>query len=171
MDNNILIAIISGGLSGSIIAYFQANRFRRKQIVADAFETALARVEVLYKVRRRTTNKALLSSDEISIRDELHNIQLKTDYYIGILYSESIWLGASYEKFVLSIKTATEVLFREAWAESPKGVGVDLKKSEHPQIAEARNRFIKDFQRYFNPFKRCFFSAIYRLSKWCNCNG
>lgn len=160
----VVTAVLSGGLIGGGISYYQTNRLRRKQIVAEAFETALARVEVLYKIRRRTTDKRLLSEDELDIRNEMHEVQKKTDYYIGILNAESAWLGASYERLVDDIKTATDGLFREAWKGKPKGAGAELMSAKHPQLKDARKRFTKDTRRYFNPIKRVFFGSLYRIS-------
>ena len=125
---------------------------------------------MLYKIRRRTTDKRLLPEDELAIRNEMHEVQKKTDYYIGILNTESAWLGDSYARLVRDIRTATENLFREAWKEKPKGVGAELKGAKPPQLGDARERFIKDARRYFNPLKRLFFASIFRLSKMAGDN-
>lgn len=160
----LLAATLSGSLVGGLISYYKTSRMRQKQVVAEAFETALARVELLYKVRRRTDNKELLAEDELAIRNEMHAMQQKTEYYIGVLNAESGWFGASYEKLVGSVKAATENLFRDAWKKQPKGVGAELKGAKHPQITLARKEFIKDTQRYFNPIKRLFFTTKFRIS-------
>lgn len=170
LGTQVVVAIISGGLIGGIITYLQVNRFRRKQIVAEALETALARVEVLYKIRRRTKDKKLLPEDELAIRNEMHSVQQKTDYYIGILNTESAWLGDSYEQLVSSVKAETEELFRKAWKEKPKGVGAELKDAEHPKIGKAKEKFITDTRRFFNPIKRLYFGTIFKIRKWAERN-
>jgi hypothetical protein len=159
----LLAAVLSGSLIGGVISYYKTSRMRRKQVVAEAFETALARVELLYKVRRRTKDKNLLPQDELAIRNEIHLVQQKTDYYIGILNAESAWYGERYERLVRLVKIATEDLLRAAWKEEPQGVGVELKDAKHPQLVTARKNFIRDTRRYFNPLKRLFFASVYRL--------
>lgn len=170
LGTQILAAIISGGLIGGVITYLQVNRFRRKQMIAEALETALARVEVLYKIRRRTKDKKLLPEDELAIRNEMHSVQQKTDYYIGILNTESAWLGDSYDQLVKYIKAETEELFRKAWKEKPKGVGAELKDAEHPKIGKAKEKFINDTRRFFNPIKRLYFGTAFRIKRWTDRN-
>ncbi len=163
--DEIIIALLAGGSVGALISYYKSTRLHKKEIVAKATETAIARVEILYKVLRRTKDKSLLASDELAIRNEMHEIQKKTDFYLSILKSESAWLGASYEKLIEGIKKETEPKLQEGWKQKPKGVGVQLKGYSHPVIKPLRDSFTKDVQRFFNPIKRLFFASLYRFSK------
>ena len=166
-SSTIIIGLISAALAGGLftgfINYTKSQRARRRRIIAEAVETAFDRVEILYKIRRRPTDKTLLAKDEVAIRDEMHRVQSKTEYYIAILSSESAWLGACYEKLINEIKRQTEPLFQEAWNLEPKGVGVKLKDAKHPNLKQARQEFILDTQRYFNPLRRLVFASIFRM--------
>lgn len=155
-------AALAGGLLTGLINYTKSQRARRRRIIAEAVEVAFDRVEILYKIRRRPTNSELLARDELDIRNEMHRIQSKTEYYIAMLSSESVWLGACYEKLVSEIKSQTEPLLQTAWKEKPKGVGAQLKDSIHPNLKPARQEFILETQRYFNPLRRFIFASIYR---------
>lgn len=111
---NILIGIITGGLGVAFIGQLQATRLRRKELIAEAYQTTLARLELLYRISRRSADKTLAEQDAISIRDEMHDIQTKTDYYIGLLRTESIWFGKAYQSFVVEIKKITAPLMQQA---------------------------------------------------------
>lgn len=149
-----IAAIITGGIAVAIFGQVQATRLRRKQLIAEAYQTALARVEVLYRIRRRTTSKALADQDTINIRDEMHDIQTKTDYYTGLLRTESTWFGKSYENLIDNIKKETEPLMQQAWTDNPKGVGVKLKNTTHPNVSTHKDQFLKDIRQFFNPYYR-----------------
>lgn len=156
-------AALAGGLMTGLISYAKSQRARRRRIIAEAVEVAFDRIEILYKIRRRPTDTALLAQDELNIRNEMHQIQSKTEYYISILSSESVWLGSCYEKLINKIRSQTEPLFQDAWAQKPKGVGVQLKDVKHPDLGNARREFILETQRYFNPLRRLVFASIFRL--------
>ena len=156
-------AALAGGLLTGLVNYTKSQRARRRRIVAEAVEVAFDRVEILYKIRRRPTDSALLGKDELTIRDEMHRIQSKTEYYIAILSSESVWFGACYEKLIGEIKKQTEPLLQEAWEQKPEGVGVKLKAAKHPDLKAARKEFILETQRYFSPLRRIYFASVFRL--------
>lgn len=156
-------AALAGGLLTGLVNYSRSERSRRRRIIAEAVEVAYDRVEILYKIRRRPLNAQLLDQDELDIRNEMHRVQSKTEYYVVMLSSESAWLGACYEKLIKEIKRQTEPLFQEAWEQKPKGVGCKLKDCTHPDLKAARQEFILDTQRYFNPLRRIIFATIYRL--------
>ena len=169
MDNGVttIIGLASAALAGGLITgfvnYSKSQRARRRRIIAEAVEVAFDRVEILYKIRRRPVNTELLTQDELAIRNEMHRIQSKTEYYIAILSSESVWLGACYEKLIGEIKKQTEPLIQAAWGEKPVGVAVGLKEAKNPDLKAARQEFILETQRYFNPIRRLIFASIFRL--------
>lgn len=159
----LITAALAGGILTGLVNYSKSQRARRRRIIAEAVKVAFDRVEVLYKVRRRPTDPKLLAQDEVDIRNEMHNIQSKTEYYVAILSSESVWLGACYEKLINEIKKQTEPLLQEAWEQAPQGVGVKLKTAKHPNLKASRQEFILETQRYFNPLRRLVFASIFRL--------
>lgn len=156
-------AALAGGLLTGLVNYTKSQRARRRRIVAEAVEVAFDRVEILYKIRRRPIDPALLAKDELAIRDEMHRIQSKTEYYIAILSSESVWFGACYEKLISEIKKQTEPLLQEAWEQKPSGVGIKLKTAKHPDLKAVRKEFILETQRYFSPLRRIYFASVFRL--------
>ncbi len=158
-------AALAGGLLTGLVSYAKSQRARRRRIIAEAVEVAFDRVEILYKIRRRPTDQRLLAQDELDIRNEMHRIQSKTEYYIAILSSESAWLGACYEKLIGVIRRQTEPLFQEAWDDKPKGIGVKLKDAKHSDLNGARREFILETQRYFNPLRRLVFASFFRLRR------
>ena len=161
----LITAALAGGLLTGFVHYTKSQRVRRRRIIAEAVEVAFDRVEILYKIRRRPTNPTLLAQDEINIRDEMHRIQSKTEYYIAILSSESVWLGSCYEKLISEIKRQTEPLLQLAWDQKPQGVGVKLKGATHPDLKGARKEFILETQRYFNLPRRIYFATLFRVRR------
>lgn len=156
-------AALAGGLLTGLVNYSKSQRARRRRIIAEAVEVAFDRVEILYKIRRRPLHPQLLAQDELDIRNEMHRVQSKTEYYIAILSSESVWLGSCYEKLINEIKRQTEPLLQEAWEQEPQGIGVKLKGAKHPDLKLSRQEFILETQRYFNPLRRLVFASIFRL--------
>jgi hypothetical protein len=160
-----ITAILAGGLITSVVGYYGNQRARRRKIIAEAVKVAFERVEILYKIRRRTNNPDLLPSDELAIRNEMHDIQSKTDYFITIISSESAWLGVKYQNLISEIKRQTEPLLQEAWERVPQGIGVKLKQDKHPNLSKVQNSFILDSQRYFNPMRRLWFASLFRIHR------
>lgn len=158
-------AVLIGGILTNLFSFFTGERARRRAVIAEAVEIAFDRVEIVDKIRRRPLDKNLLARDELDIRNEMHRIQSRTQYYIATLSSESAWLGASYEKLVMCIKKETEPLMQSAWKEKPGGVKTELKNSKRPNVEIARRNFVKDTQRYFNPLKRIWFALLFRLHR------
>lgn len=161
-------AVLLGGILTNLSSFFTGERARRRSVIAEAVQVAFDRVEIVDKIRRRPSDKGLLARDELDIRNEMHHIQSRTQYYITILSSESAWLGASYEKLVAKIKKETEPLMQAAWKEKPGGVRAELKNTKRPDVEIARRDFVKDTQRYFNPLKRVWFGLLFRLYKAIN---
>lgn len=159
----LLAAALAGGLLTGFVSYTKSQRARRRRIIAEAVEIAFDRVEIVYKLLRRPTDPVLLARDELDIRNEMHRIQSKTEYYIAILSSESVWLGACYEKLIDEIKLQTKPVLQKVWQQKPKGVDVKLEQTIQINLTSARNEFILDTQRYFNPIRRIWFSLTYRM--------
>lgn len=158
-------AVLIGGALTSMFTFFIGERARRRKVIAEAVEIAFDRAEVVDRIQRRPTDKTLLAQDELGIRNEMHRIQSRTQYYITVLSSESAWLGASYEKLIAKIKAETEPLMQAAWKDEPKGIKAELKNTKRPDVEIARRNFVKDTQRYFNPVKRAWFGLLFRLQR------
>ena len=147
----------------AIYGQIQSTRLRRKKLIAAAYQTALSRVEVLYRIRRRTAQKTLAEQDAISIRDTMHDVQTRTDYYVGLLWTESTWFGRSYEMLIEGIKNQTEPLMQKAWDDKAVGPGVKLKNVPHPDVTTYKQDFLKDVRDFFNPILRAKRSIQYHF--------
>lgn len=161
-------AVVSA-LVGGVISNWHSYRLKRKELIASATRSALARVEMYYRIRRRTDDR----SDQIKIRDSFHSIQADNDYYISLLYSESPWLGDTYVMFIAALKKETMPLLQQAWDESPMGPSAKLEntiKPNHVLIEKYRNQFATDSKRYFNPLARSWMWLRYTFRKFIKDN-
>lgn len=148
IDQDVLLQIITILLGSSILATIFAGHFKRetekRKIVAEATKSALSRVEMYYRVRRRFENK----EDETSIRDKFHSIQEENDYYKSLLLAESQWFGVCYAKFLQCVKDATNKKINQAWQKAGEGPGAVLDGDDHIIIANLTNKFAKDSKKY-----------------------
>lgn len=105
------VAIVAGSsLLASLSSNWQSSRLQRKKIVAGAVKSALRRVELYYRVRRRRIN----GDDDAMIRDLFHDVQEENDQYIALLDMEAPWLGDSYRRFLRSLKRKLQPFMTEA---------------------------------------------------------
>lgn len=151
---SVLTPLVTGSLAAALVGYLKADRLRCKKLVAEAYKTALARAEMVYRIRRRSADPALRAQDELAIRDEMHRIQEQTDYYLGLMAIESRWFSKSYNKFVRAVISETWPLLQEAWERDPVGPGVRLESDKHPNLADAKREFLHDAAHFFNPIMR-----------------
>jgi len=158
---SVIVPLITGSLAAAVISYVQSDNFRRKRLVASAYRVALDRAEAVYWIRRRTKNKELLPQDEIIIRDKLHQVQERTEYYKGLLSIEAKWLGESYATFVDAVTKQTGPLLKAAWQEKPVGPGGELTNIIHPKA----NPDLLKAEQEFLESARQFFTLRYRLQR------
>jgi hypothetical protein len=151
--------ILASAVIGSIISSISNTRLQRKEIVAGATKSALRRVEMYYRIRRRIES----SDDKIKIRNIFHDIQEENDYYKSLLSIESVWLGYRYQKFIEALKRETGPYLQKAWKEKSYGPAGSVKG---PDAQKYIDQFTKDSRKLFNPFSRVLMRAKYSFRKW-----
>lgn len=158
-SENIELAIKFLGLLGlsSIAVTFiknsQAIKLKHREIVAEASKSVLKRVEMYYRIRRRTGE----SDDIISIRNMFHQVQEENEYFKTLLVSRSKWHGERYVLFISAIQKLTADETREAWRQTPFGPDAEVKPEDRPnhkRINELSLQFAKDSRKLMNPFSR-----------------
>lgn len=151
-----LLAIILGSsVLAVIVKNSQANQLKHKKIIAEASKSVLKRVEMYYRIRRRTKN----ADDIIAIRNMFHQVQEENEYYQTLLASESKWHGERYALYIQAIQRLTRDQTRDAWKQKPFGPDAEIKKEDRPnhvRIHELSMQFAKDSRRLMNPLMRIF---------------
>lgn len=157
-----IFAISVAGL-GWITTRVSARRDTRRDLHSEAYRTALAWREMLYRVRRRRGN------DEHSWKliERFHDLQEQLDYYQGWLCTESRYLGHSYGRMVRSIKSDCQPLLTRAWQASPvaPSAGADL-DDEHPKTDAATTAFLRDVRSYLSFWQVPKLCVMWRNRKW-----
>ena len=104
-----------GAILGTLVTHRREVRFKKMDLIASAYKVATARIESLYRIRRRSSNPEYKEADTMNIRDELHNMQQDTEYYTTMLKLESKELGERYEKLIETIRIKTGSKMKHAW--------------------------------------------------------
>jgi hypothetical protein len=159
MNDNIVVALnalallIGSSLLAAILNNSRKASIEHKKLVADASKSVTKRVEMYYRIRRRTKE----SEDVIAIRNHFHQIQEENAYYKNLLISESKWHGERYILYISAIQRLTADCTREAWKQRPFGPDVVIKPDEQPdmkRVNELSLQFAKDSRRLMNPVMR-----------------
>lgn len=151
-----VLSIVAG--SSVLVAFIknsQLNRRKHKELVAEASKSVYKRVEMYYRIRRRTKDPA----DIISIRNVFHGIQEENEYYKTLLKSESKWHGNRYELYINAIQNLTGDQIRLAWLQKPFGPNAEIKSNQRPDhqmIDLLSAQFAVDCRRVVNPLSRVF---------------
>lgn len=149
----LLIALLSSAVLAAVVKNSQAQATKHKELVAAASKSVFKRVEMYYRIRRRTKDNA----DVINIRNMFHQIQEENEYFRVLLVAESKWHGERYALYIKAIKKLTEQQTREAWKQRPFGPDAEVKpehRPNHARIEELSMQFAKDSRRLMNPFMR-----------------
>ncbi len=161
MSDNLALAVnMLSVLLGSSLLVAVVNNSRKasaehKKLVAEASKSVLKRVEMYYRIRRRTKNV----DDTIAIRNTFHQIQEENEYYKTLLISESKWHGERYVLYISAIQKLTADQTRDAWKQRPFGPDAEIKPEQRPnhqRINELSLQFAKDTRRLMNPVVRVF---------------
>lgn len=152
--NGVLLGVLTIVAGSSVLAAvasnWQESRLKRKAIVADAIQSALKRVEMYYRVRRRSPDK----SDDTVLRDRFHAIQEENDHQTALLDMESPWAGFAYRSFLDALKKELGPHMANAWRQDGGGPNIQLKSEDRPNVDKYVQLFSKDARRLFNPFMR-----------------
>jgi hypothetical protein len=122
---------------------------RRRVTYSEAYKAAMGLVEMVYRVRRRSKRA------EPTLVELFHARQEAISYFQGWISTESEEMGAAYGFFVAEVRSATEDLLRDAWAEDPrppwdKGHG----EGPHPDCQAASNEFLRQVRLHLSPWPR-----------------
>ena len=159
MNNNLTLAVqLLAALVGSsvlvaLVKNSQENERKHKELIASASKSVLKRVEMYYRIRRRTTQR----EDIISIRNQFHDVQEENEYYKTLLVSESKWHGERYTLYIIAIQKLTAAQTKQAWSQRPFGPSAQVGPQDRPnhnRINELSMQFAKDSRRLANPFMR-----------------
>lgn len=159
-DSLVIVAGAIGAIVGALAANWQKARHYRKEAVAAATKSALRRVEMYYRVRRRTGEK----TDDVSLRDLFHEVQEDNDYYIALLGIMSPWLGESYGQFIKALQAELKPFMGSALKDVRLGPLGAMGNVPKPQVHELIKQFTKDSRRFFNPLMRPFMRLGYSIS-------
>lgn len=149
----LLIGLLSSAVLAAIVKNSQAQAMKHKELIAAASKSVFKRVEMYYRIRRRTKD----SSDVIVIRDMFHQVQEENEYFRVLLASESKWHGERYALYIKAIKKLTMQQTQLAWKQRPFGPDAEVKpehRPNHVRIDELSMQFAKDSRRLMNPFMR-----------------
>jgi uncharacterized GH25 family protein len=159
MDGNLTLAINALSLllgSSLLVAVLNNSRkasIEHKKLVAEASKSVLKRVEMYFRIRRRTKD----TSDVIAIRNSFHQIQEENEFYKALLISESKWHGERFALYITAIQKLTAQQTRDAWKQRPFGPDAEIKPEQQPnlkRINELSLQFAKDSRRLMNPVMR-----------------
>ncbi|WP_298957220.1 hypothetical protein [uncultured Campylobacter sp.] len=149
----LLVSLLSSAVLASVIKNIQDQATKHRELVAAASKSVFKRVEMCYRIRRRTKN----TSDIIKIRDMFHQIQEENEYYRVLLTIESKWHGGRYTLYIQAVKELTEQQIQEAWEQQSFGPNTEIEpenKPNHAQIDKLSTQFAKDSRRLMNPLMR-----------------
>lgn len=157
----ILTVVVGSSLLATLASNWQESRLKRKAMVADAIQSALKRVEMYYRVRRRSPD----GSDDIKLRDRFHDIQEENDHHIALLEMESPWAGYVYRSFLSALKRVLAPYMEKAWGQEGGGPTVQLKDEERPSVDKYVRLYAYDGRRLLNPFMHAQMRCRFLLRK------
>lgn len=149
----LLIGVLGSSVLAGVVKNSQVQSAKHKELVAAASKSVYKRVEMYYRIRRRTKDEA----DIVRIRDQFHQVQEENEYYRVLLTTESKWHGERYGLYIKAIKRLTEQQTRDGWKQRPFGPSAEIKpdhRPNHKRIEELSMQFAKDSRRLMNPFMR-----------------
>lgn len=158
MDTKWVVALVaSSSVLAALLTHYlgrnERERTKRKEVYAEALQTALAWREMLYRVRRRQTTK----EDERTITGQFHDLQERLDYYDGLIWSHSKSLGRSYRKLVKKVRDTSQPLIQKAWKAKPiPPQSYDPTKLDNPKFNKELQDFMNDVIRQTKPRYRIF---------------
>lgn len=163
----IIALLLGSAVIGTLISNLHTTRLKRKELIAGATKSALRRVEMYYRVLRRTDN----IEDIKTIRNLFHEVQEENDYYKSLLSIESVWLGHNYGRFIDALKKETMSKIQDAWDKDPLGPSAKLQNISHPIIKNYVEQFSKDSRRLFNPIMRFVMRVRHVLRRFIKSDG
>lgn len=155
---NVLSLLLGSSLLVAVLNNSRKSSLAHKQLIAEASKSVQKRVEMYFRIRRRTKSE----SDALAIRDLFHTIQEENAYYKALLISESKWHGERYDMYISAVQKITGPKLQDAWAAKKYGPDVSIGPDEQPdmkRINELGLQFAKDSRRLMNPILRIWMRA------------
>jgi hypothetical protein len=122
-------------------------RERRRTTYSQAYKAAMAWVEMVYRVRRRS------EQEDPKLVELFHARQEDITYFQGWISTESEEMGRAYSTLVLSLRAATKELIREAWTSQPTPPWDESHgQLKHPACQEASDKFLRDVRDHLSPW-------------------
>lgn len=161
-------------LTATVTAYFAYAATQRRyhaELFAAAYHDAMLWPEMFFRVRRRVPGEVA----EDALIDRFHELQEKLHYQQGLMTTQSVWVGRSYERLLLVIKETYETLIRDAWSSSAFATKRWQRLPETAEEAEARatveeeaKRFARDVRLFLSPFlfPRLFLVSRHLIIRW-----
>ena len=142
-----LTATLAAAVIAAAVAIGQAGRARRRNLYSDAYRSAMAWREMVYRVRRRSAGQ------EPELIAHFHEIQEQIHYHEGWIGTESPALAASYCTLVKTVRDVCAAPIREAWKAAPRDFANQTEPADvHPDVASAANAFLRDAREHLSPW-------------------
>ena len=164
----ILSAVISAAVAFfvALLTHQREILFKRKELVSSACQTALARVEMVYRIQRRSEDKNHKEQDSINIRDKFHKIQEDTVFYESMLFLESKRLKKAYCRFIEKIKEELGMEMVSAW-DGSGGIQKRIKPLSMQIIEKEKHIFLLEAEIFTSGFfRKPFLLLKYYCRKW-----
>ena len=131
-------------------ALWRSGQDRRRSLYSDAYRTAMAWAEMVYRVKRRSEG----SADAIVAR--FHDLQEQIAYHQGWLMTEAPELGRSYARLVRAVREEAEPHIQQAWQEPIAAPGAPVVRVPAPITRAEATRFLTDARDHLSawPWKR-----------------
>lgn len=160
------IGILSGVLVvvlSALIARQSEQRDRRRELYAEAYRAVLEWHEMLYRVRRRSSDP----NDVQTLRDRFHGLQERISFYEGWIGSESVYMRHSYCLFVQDVRDRMRPLIEHAWGKATRARrrnGAD--DDERPDVGGFAEKFLRDVRGHLSwqPWRRI--AVVWRHRRW-----
>lgn len=148
MDAAVIAAIISAALA--VLAFFLNQRLasleRCRGACAEALGEALAWLELPYRIRRRTDDKAETLA---SLAERIHHLQERLAFHESWLQVEVPGAYEPYRTLVRGIRDGSRDALKQSWEETPKTEAKDMNIGDvpAPDVRELREAFCEAARR------------------------
>ena len=136
------------------LAWRTARQTERRKLYAEATKAAVAWGELLYRVRRRSSNDKEFVQPLV---ERFHQAQEDITFHEAWIGSESAEMAQSYRALIRGVKRKTEPLITAAWEDGIRDLPGNAKEGDaHPNVSELTEAFLGDIRSHLsvNPFKK-----------------
>jgi hypothetical protein len=139
------VSALTVALLNVLYSQWSSRVDRRRNLYSEAYKAAMAWVEMVYRVRRRS------SDSEDDLVERFHDLQENIAFHEGWLATESPELARSYCKLIDAVRERASPLIRSAWSEDPRPRSQPSDDGdEHPDVQAARDAFLLDAQEHLS---------------------